>query len=90
MADLHETLETPATDLNAIPIHTLGSEHVAVLKPFSVVIQRDGEEFMATWVEANIGTGGETLVAAVANLQSLIGEIFLDLVDTRRKHSDQA
>ncbi len=65
----------------SVVIQTLGDQRVAVQKPFSVTIHQDGDEFCATWVEANISTGGYSIVDAVANLQSLIADAFTDVAN---------
>ncbi len=62
-------------------IQSLGDARVTSKKPFPVCVTPSGEEFIVSWLEANIGTGGATVEQAVSRLQSLICEVFLDIVD---------
>jgi hypothetical protein len=47
-----------------------------------VTIRRDGDEFIATFFDANISTGGETEEEAMANLQTLIADFYDELSAT--------
>jgi hypothetical protein len=64
----------------SIVVGSLGSEVVSVIKPLQVTIRRDGDEFIASALDANISSGGATLADAVANLQSLLSDIAPDLL----------
>ena len=56
---------------------SLGDPEVKLIRPIPVTIQRDGDEFIASFLDANISSGGDTVPAAVSNLQSLIADIYL-------------
>ena len=60
----------------------LGISGYAVQKPIPVTVSRDGDEFVATFFDANISTGGDTEQAAIANLQDLIADFYDDLAAT--------
>ena len=61
---------------------SLGEPGYKVLKSIPVTIRLDGEEFVATFFDANISTGGDTQQEAVANLQSLIADFCDELTAT--------
>ena len=68
----------------AMPIRlsSLGISGYTVQKPIPVTVRPDGDEFIATFFDANISTGGDTEQEAAANLQSLIADFYDDLVVT--------
>jgi len=59
-----------------IPITTLAPEPYALARDIPVVIQPTGDEFIATFFDANISTAGETQEEAVGNLRSLLLDTF--------------
>ena len=65
----------------SIFIQSLGDSRVTSNRPFPICVTPSGEEFIVSWLEANIGTGGATVEQAISRLQSLICEVFLDIVD---------
>ena len=77
-------------------IASLGIPGYELRKMIPVTIRPDGNEFIATFFDANISTGGDTQQEAVANLQSLIADFYDELATTpleklgpslqRRKH----
>lgn len=83
MAGLVAHLETA---IETRPFHTflssLGLEGFDVVKPIPVVIRPDGDEFIASFLDANISTGGDTPQEAVCNLQSLIVDFFEGIENT--------
>jgi len=63
----------------SVRLSSLGISGYTVQKPIPVTIRPDGDEFVATFFDANISTGGETEQEAVANLQTLIADFYDDL-----------
>ncbi|MHC4406628.1 MAG: hypothetical protein ACYTG0_43950 [Planctomycetota bacterium] len=63
-------------------IASLGTPGYRLLKSIPVTIRQDGDEFIATFFDANISTGGDTQQEAVANLQSLIADFYDELTAT--------
>jgi predicted RNase H-like HicB family nuclease len=61
-----------------VPIPTFAPEPFVVLRDFSVVVRPEGGSFVATLVDANISSAGETPEEAVANVKDLILMIFKD------------
>ena len=59
-----------------IPIATLAPEPYALVRAIPVVVQPAGREFVATFFDANISTAGDTQEEAVANLRSLLLDMF--------------
>ena len=60
-----------------ILITSLGVPELNVLKPIPVTIRKDGDDdFIASFFDANISTGGSTEQEAIYNLQGLITDIF--------------
>ena len=66
-------------------ILSLGIPEYKVLKSIPVTIRQDGDEFIATFFDANISTGGDTQQEAVTNLQSLIADFYDELAATPRE-----
>jgi predicted RNase H-like HicB family nuclease len=51
--------------------------NLEVKKPIPVVIERESDEnYIASFMDANISTGGKSEQEAVYNLQSLIADLF--------------
>jgi hypothetical protein len=59
-----------------VPITTLAPEPYQLLKDIPVVVQPVGDEFVATFFDANISTAGDTQEEAVSNVRSLILDTF--------------
>jgi predicted RNase H-like HicB family nuclease len=58
-------------------ITSLGMPNLEVKKPIPVVIERESDEnYIASFMDANISTGGKSEQEAVYNLQSLIADLF--------------
>jgi predicted RNase H-like HicB family nuclease len=55
-----------------VSIQSLAPEPVELLKPIQIVVQQSGEDYIATFFDANINASGETQEEAVANLKDLI------------------
>ena len=60
-----------------ISLLSLGHSDVVLQKAITVTIRPDEDEFIASFLDANISSGGGTIPEAVSNLQSLIADIFL-------------
>jgi predicted RNase H-like HicB family nuclease len=72
------TLERPAPISVQLAISTFAPEPFEVIKPFNIVIQSDDGGYTASWIEANIGSAGDTQHEAMENLKDLILMIFED------------
>ena len=59
-----------------IPIATLAPEPYELVRAIPVVVQPAGGEFIASFFDANISTAGDTQEEAVANLRSLLLDMF--------------
>lgn len=73
-----DSLESVRVD--TIYISSLGDATIKVQQPIPITIRRDGEEFIASFLDANVSTGGADLAEAVSNLQSLLADIAPDLL----------
>lgn len=60
----------------AVPINSLVPEPYEVLKPFTLVVKPDGEEFQACFFDANLYGTGDTEEEAVSDLKSVLIETF--------------
>lgn len=69
-----------ATKPNALStfITSLGRPNLELRKPISVTIISEGDEFTASFMDANISTGGGSVQEALYNLQCLIADFYLD------------
>ncbi len=63
-----------------VPITSLAPEPLSLSQPIFVVVQPDGDEFCATFFDANINASGDTQTEAVDNLKEI-------LVSTYRRYS---
>jgi hypothetical protein len=75
------TLSTEITELRAeiqqlcktktfvVPLTTLAPRALRMLQPIPVTIEGDGEQFTATFTEANVSASGETEADAIANFK---------------------
>ena len=64
-----------------VPIETLAPERYEVLKPFHVVVRPHEDEYIASFVEANINASGDTIEEAVRNVKDVILATFEDLLE---------
>lgn len=55
-----------------VPITSFAPEPLEVIKEINVVVQKDEDEFTATFFDANIGTTGCNQTEAIDNLKELI------------------
>jgi hypothetical protein len=65
-----------------LQISTFAPEPYAVLRPIPVLIRPEGEEFVASFIEANVNASGETQQEAFENLKALV----LDIFDSLKSH----
>lgn len=63
-----------------VPITSLAPEPLTLRHPIFVVVQPEGDEFCATFFDANINASGDTQTEAVDNLKEI-------LVSTYRRYS---
>ena len=66
----------------SVPINTFAPEPYEMLGRIEVLLEPMGDEFMATFLDANISAGGVTDVDALANLKSAILDVFDSLENT--------
>jgi hypothetical protein len=69
-----------------IPLTTLAPEPFQITRQIPVTIQGDGEDFTATFTEANISASGETEADAIANFKDSLVSSF-ELLE--KKNSDE-
>jgi hypothetical protein len=62
-------------------ITTLGVPELSLSKAIPVTVRQEDGTFIASFLDANIGSGGETLADAIASLQSAIVDSFNHLAD---------
>lgn len=55
-----------------VPIQSLAPEPYDLVKPIEAVVQFSDEEYVASFFDANLSTGGDTQVEAISNLKALI------------------
>jgi hypothetical protein len=55
-----------------VPIQSLAPEPFELLKPIQAVVQQIGEDYVATFFDANINASGETQEEAITNLKDLL------------------
>ena len=65
-----------------LQISTFAPEPYEVLRPIPVLIRPEGDELVASFVEADVHASGETQQEAFENLKSLV----LDVFDSMRSH----
>jgi len=95
LASRQLALEDRVTALEQSPTFTtfiasLGAEEIAVVKPIPVTVRRDEDEYVASFLDANISSGGTTAEEAIANLQSLIADCFDAIDDSEPKGKSMA
>jgi predicted RNase H-like HicB family nuclease len=59
-----------------VPIETFAPEPYKVLKPFHVVVQAQEDEYVASFLDANLNASGSTQAEAVSNLKDVILAVF--------------
>jgi len=59
-----------------VPLISLEPEPLELIRQIPVVLQPDGDGFMATFFDANINASGDTQTDAVENLKDLIASSF--------------
>lgn len=57
-------------------IASLADHGLAVKKEIPIVVQPDGDEYTATFMDADIGMSGDTDTEAVSNLRDILASIF--------------
>ncbi len=82
VAELEKRIDQRSKASPFTQVSSLGMPGYTVQKPIPVTIYQDGEEFTATFFDANISTGGDTEQEAVANLQNLIADFYDELAAT--------
>jgi predicted RNase H-like HicB family nuclease len=56
----------------SVPVTTFAPEPYEVVDPFHAVIQPQGDEYMASFYEANLSASGATREEALANLKDIV------------------
>ena len=64
-----------------VPVQSLSPEPYKVTRPFSVLVQASGDEYIATFFDANLSASGETQEEAVRNLKDIIVIVFESLTE---------
>jgi len=59
-----------------VPITSLAPEPYEVLQPFHAVIRAEGDEYVASFLDANVSATGSTQEEAVWNLKDMIVAVF--------------
>ncbi len=59
-----------------VPVTSLTPETLELSKPVFVVVQPDGDEFLATYFDANLNATGDTQTEAVDNLKDILVSTF--------------
>lgn len=67
----------PSTGIFTTFITSLGSAGLSLKKPIPVTVFPEGDEFTASFMDANISTGGSSQQEALYNLQHLIADFFV-------------
>ncbi len=55
-----------------VPIQSLAAEPFELVKPISVVVRKQGDQYIATFFDANLSASGDNDVEAVSNLKDII------------------
>jgi len=66
-----------------VPIQSLAPEPYELIKPIEAVVQFVDDEYVASFFDANLTTGGDTQVEAISNLRDLIVGTFELLTETK-------
>jgi len=65
-------------------VSSLGVDGFSLRKPIPITVCPDGDEYIANYFDANISAAGCTEQEAIANLQSLVVDFFVEL----ERHKD--
>ena len=65
-----------------LQVSTFSPEPYEVLRPIPVLMRPEGDEFVASFVEANVNASGKTQQEAFESLKALL----LDIFDSLRSH----
>ena len=68
-----------------VPIQSLAPAPWEVLKPVMVVVRAMGDEYVASFFDANLSASGDTPEEAVANLKDIIAAVYEILADHDEK-----
>lgn len=79
VADRIDALRSGATTPFTTFLDSLGDAELEVRRPIPLTIRPDDDSYIASFVEANISSGGETLPDAIESVQSLIASFFADV-----------
>lgn len=60
----------------AVPVASLAPEPFVLLKPITVAVEGDGEDFTATFYEGNVSGSGSTEAEAIANFKDNLLSLF--------------
>lgn len=66
-----------------VPIQSLAPASYELVKPIEAVVQLMDDEYVASFFDANLSTGGDTQVEAMSNLRDLIVGTFEILIETK-------
>jgi hypothetical protein len=66
-----------------VPIQSLAPEPFEIIKPMEAVVRFLDDQYVASFFDANLSTGGDTQTEAIANLRELIVGTFELLTETR-------
>jgi hypothetical protein len=72
----HALTELASQKTIHVSVTSLEPEPFILSKPISIVVQQEGDEFSATYFDANINASGDTQTEAVANLKEMLVSIF--------------
>jgi predicted RNase H-like HicB family nuclease len=86
VAELSARVEHLTGQVKTVCIHTFEPEPYEILRPVPIVVEPSGEEFSASFFDANISTSGETEQEAFDNIKNLILDIYDSLT---REASDR-
>jgi len=59
-----------------VPVQSFFPEPIEIIKPFNVVVRSAGEDFIATFFDANVNASGDTDEEAFSNLKDMIVATF--------------
>ena len=82
IAEIESRGNSKSSEVYSTFITTLGINGIDLKKPIPVTIRSAANEVIASFLDANISTGGKTLQEAISDLQSLIADSFERLEST--------
>ena len=77
----HSLMELASRQTITVPITSLAPEPLTLRHPIFVVVQPEGDEFSATFFDANINASGDTQTEAVDNLKEILVSAYRRLSD---------